>query len=68
MMFGYELSFTVGRLIKIHKKAGFKKILIEKLDVELVFLLFPKIIRKPLIRLANSSKIFWPMVKVIAQK
>lgn len=68
MMFGYELSFTANKLRSIHKKAGFKKIEIKKLDVELVFLLVPKFIRKPLIWLANSSPLFWPMVKVIATK
>lgn len=68
MIFGYEFSFTAGRLRMIHKKAGFKKIEIKKLDVELVFLFVPKFIRKPLIWLANSSPLFWPMVKVIAIK
>lgn len=68
MMFGYELSFTRARLIILHNNAGFKKIEIKKLDVELVFLLVPKFIRKPLILLANSSSLFWPMVKVIATK
>lgn len=68
MMFGYELSFTKKKLIKLHNNAGFKQIKIEKLDVEPVFLFAPKFIRKPLRWLANNSSLFWPMVQVTATK
>jgi hypothetical protein len=68
MRFGYELSFLPSTMINIHKRAGFKKVKIDKFDTKLVFEYFPKFFRPHLEKIANSSKLFWPMIKVIAEK
>ncbi len=69
MIFGYELSFLGSTLKKIHKKAGFKKIYIDKFKVKLSFdFINNKFIKKKCIWLASNSNLFWPMIKVIAKK
>ena len=68
MIFGYELSFLGSTLKKIHKEIGFKKVKVDKFKVKLVFDYAPKKLRPFLIRTANSNRLFWPMIKVIAQK
>ena len=68
MTYGYELSFTKRKLIKLHKKVGFKEIKVDKLEVFLYFEFIPKLIRGPFIWLANNFSFFWPMVKIIAKK
>lgn len=69
MIFGYELSFLGSTLKKIHKRAGFKQIKIDKYKIKLAFDFIPfKILRKIFDFMANNNRLFWPMVKVIAQK
>lgn len=68
MTYGYEYSFLGTSLKKIHKKAGFKRTRVEKFDVFLYFEFAPKILRAPFIWLAKNSPLFWPMIKVIAEK
>jgi len=68
MAFGYEFSFLGSTLKKIHKKVGFKKVKVDKFRVRLVFEFAPKLLRPLLVKIANSSRLFWPMVKVIGEK
>ena len=68
MIFGYEKSFPGYTLKKLYQKAGFRKIKVEKFTVRLTFEFIPALARKTFVRLANSSKLFWPMVKVIGKK
>jgi ubiquinone/menaquinone biosynthesis C-methylase UbiE/uncharacterized protein YbaR (Trm112 family) len=68
MIFGYEMSFLGTTLNKIHKKAGFRDIKIKKLKVTLSFDFMPKSLKKYCIWLSENSRLFWPMVKVIAKK
>ena len=69
MKFGYELSFLASRLKYMHKKAGFKKVYVGKFETKLMFEFIPnKRVKKFLDRLANSSSLFWPMIKVIGVK
>lgn len=69
MIFGYELSFLGRTMRKIHHKAGFKQIKIDKFKIKLAFDYIPfKPLRKIFDFLANNSRLFWPMIKVIAQK
>lgn len=68
MIFGYEMSFLKSTLINVHKKAGFKEIKVDKLDVNFFFEFIPQQFRKPFIWLASNSSLFWPMIKVVAVK
>ncbi len=69
LTFGYELSFLGRTLKKIHEKAGFKKIRIDKYKIKLAFDFIPfKTLRKVFDYIANNSRLFWPMVKVVAYK
>ena len=69
MTFGYELSFTAEQLIKMHKKAGFKEVSVEKFETKLMFDFIPfKFLKRFFISLANNCRFFWPMVKVVAEK
>ena len=69
MTFGYELSFLGSTLKKIHRRAGFKTVKIDRFEVKLCFDFLPRgILRNFCIFLAKNSPIFWPMVKVIAIK
>ena len=68
LVFGYELSFTRRQLHDIHSKAGFRDIEINKFQVALCFYHFHKWLRPYLEKLANSSPLFWPMLKVVAKK
>lgn len=68
MRFGYELSFLGSTLKIIHQRAGFAKVEVDKFKVRLLFEFVPQKVRPLLSKLANSSRLFWPMVKVIGQK
>ncbi len=68
MVFGYEFSFTIPHLRKLHEKAGFKKIEITKFDVHLKFEYIPHWLRKPFIWLSSNVAAFWPMIKAVAVK
>ncbi|MDD3679357.1 MAG: methyltransferase domain-containing protein [Candidatus Shapirobacteria bacterium] len=67
LRFGYELSFLPKRLIKLHRQAGFKKVIIDKLDIESSFEYLPNRL-KPLALKLTKYKLFWPMIKVVAYK
>jgi ubiquinone/menaquinone biosynthesis C-methylase UbiE len=69
MKFGYELSFTAPDLMKLHKRAGFRKTAVNHFKTRLVF----EYVKNPTIRniiiwMAENLSIFWPMVKVEAEK
>jgi ubiquinone/menaquinone biosynthesis C-methylase UbiE len=68
MIFGYEMSFTKGTLIKLHKRAGFSKVIVDKFKINSSFDFIPPILRPLLIAIADQSSLFWPMVKVIGVK
>lgn len=68
MIFGRELSFTSRSLRKIHHRAGFREVRIDKFETGLKFEYAPRFARKPLSKIANSSRLFWPMVKAVAKK
>jgi len=68
MIFGYEFSFTKGKLQAIHSQAGFKKITIDKFETPLKFDFVPKQFRPPLIWLSINHPAFWPMVRVVGIK
>lgn len=68
MRFGYGLSFLGSTLRKIHKRAGFRKVEVDKFEAKLLLEFAPKQFRPLLIKLANSNRLFWPMIKVIARK
>lgn len=69
LIFGYELSFLGSTLIKLHQKAGFREIFIDKFRVKLAFdFISSNILKKLFIKMANSSRLFWPMIKIIAKK
>jgi len=68
MRFGYEMSFTAGKLKNIHRKAGFNNVKIQQYKVGLVLNFIPKRFRALFTRLADSNRLFWPMIKVVAKK
>lgn len=68
MIFGYEMSFLGSTLRKIHKRAGFGRVKIEKFDIHLTFDFLPKLFRPFFIYLAKNSRLFWPMIKVVGTK
>lgn len=69
MIFGYELSFLGSTLKKMHKQAGFKDVLIGKFNVKLTFdFISSRLLKNVFIKIANNSRLFWPMIKVIAKK
>lgn len=70
MIFGYEKSFSKKKITSLHEKSGFRKdkIMIDKLEVELVFEFLPRFLRKYAKRLAKESSLFCPMIKIIAKK
>lgn len=68
MTFGYEMSFLRSTLVKIHMNAGFRKVIVDKFEVNLSFEFIPGLVRKPFIWLAENSSLFWPVVKVIGLK
>jgi len=68
MIFGYEMSFMSSSLNKMHLKSGFRKVAVDKFEVNIYFEFIPALLRSPLIWLAKNSKLFWPVVKVIGTK
>ena len=68
MTFGYEMSFPPYRMKKVHIQAGFNEVIIDKFDVELVLEYAPGFMVRPLAWLANNSRLFWPMMKVVGTK
>jgi len=68
MRFGYEMSFLGMTLKRIHKKAGFRTVVVDKFDVSLILALVPNYFRPFLTKLANYTRLFWPMIKIIGKK
>lgn len=69
MTFGYELSFSASHLKTLHKKAGFKKVAVDKFDTKLMFEFIPfNFLKKVCLYLAKHYRLFWPMIKVIGEK
>ena len=68
MTFGYEMSFLPYRMKKVHRQAGFNEVKIDRFDVELVLEYIPGFMARPLAWLANNSRLFWPMMKVVGTK
>jgi ubiquinone/menaquinone biosynthesis C-methylase UbiE len=68
MYFGYELSFTKGKMNRLHKKHGFKTVKFFRLETDIKMDFLPKRIR-PLFRyIAKNYSWFWPMMLVVAKK
>lgn len=68
MKFGYEMSFLKSSLKNLHKKVGFRTTKVDQFKVTILFDFLPSLFRPFFIKLANSSPLFWPMVKVVAKK
>lgn len=69
MRFGYELSFLKSTLLKMHKRAGFRKVSVDRFKTRLVFagVTNPKL-RKVVLWAAENLSMFRPMLKVTAIK
>lgn len=68
MYFGYEMSFTKSKLLKLHTKFGFKKINFFRLETEIMMGFLPKFVRPTAVYLAQNCSWFWPMMLVVAEK
>lgn len=68
MIFGYEMSFTRGRLRRMHARAGFEPIFVDQLSCGLQFDFLPGALRPAARRLASDCWLFWPMVLVTGLK
>lgn len=68
MVFGYEMSFPIKKLKKIHIDVGFKKVSIKRLECPVMLDFLPKKLR-PIFRwIAIEFKQFWPMALVVAKR
>ena len=69
MRFGYEKSFTLSKIRKIFRKAGFKNI-----QIGLFRTYYPlevissSVMKEAISKIANSSRLFWPMIYVNGEK
>ncbi|MCD5383264.1 methyltransferase domain-containing protein [candidate division WOR-3 bacterium] len=69
MRFGYELSFLGSTLKEIHKKAGFKRVYVDKFEGKLAFSYIPiNFLKKACVKIANNFRLFQTMIKVIGKK
>ena len=68
MYFGYELSFTKSKMIRLHKKYGFKNIKFTRLETKIFMCFLPKFVRPFMKKLAENCSWFWPMMLVVAEK
>lgn len=68
MRFGYEMSFLVDTLKKIHKKAGFGSVKVGNFKIKYSFDYAPAFLRSFLSWLAGNFRFFWPMIKVVGRK
>lgn len=68
MYFGYELSFTKGKMIRLHRLAGFRKIKFARLETKIQMSFLPEFIRPFMRKLATNYSWFWPMMLVVAEK
>lgn len=67
MTYGYEKSFTAAKLIRIHKAAGFKKVIVRRFEVFLPLYFMPGPLKR-LARQVTRWRPFWPMVSVVGIK
>jgi ubiquinone/menaquinone biosynthesis C-methylase UbiE len=68
MAFGYEKSFTIGKLKSVFSRAGFTDIKIDFFECHLPFYRFQNKKIKKFLRKLATLKIFWPMVYIEAEK
>lgn len=68
MRFGYEKSFTAGKLRRIHRKAGFREVRTDNFRVKLILEFLPGALKGIATWLCEHSRLFWPMIKVIGKK
>lgn len=69
MRFGYELSFLPSTLYKMHTKAGFTNIKIDKFKVNLVFEYLPFLLLRKIANFVSvRSLLFWPVIYTAAKK
>lgn len=68
MYFGYEMSFGRGKMIKMHRLAGFREVIIKRLETEVMMGFAPKWLKPLFIWLAKNCSWFWPMMVVVAKK
>ena len=69
MIYGYEMSFLGSTMKKIHKTSGFKKIKVDRFKINIS----PTMIKNDLLKkilgdLSRSSRLFWPLIKIVATK
>lgn len=63
------MSFLGSTLLKIHKNAGFNNVKVDKFDAKLSFdFITIRFLKKIFIKIANSNRLFWPMVYVVGTK
>ncbi len=68
MYFGYELSFTRGKMKYLHELGGFKKIQFFRLESDVMLGFMPEMFRPFFRKIAERSSLFWPMMLVVAKK
>lgn len=69
LRFGYELSFLPSTLNKMHLDSGFRKVEVNKFNVNLIFEYLPfPILRKIATYISNHSLLFWPVIYISAKK
>lgn len=68
MKFGYEKSFTISKLKKVFRKAGFEKIEVDFFDCNLKFEFIKNERLKHFFDKLAKNKLFWPMVYVNSSK
>jgi ubiquinone/menaquinone biosynthesis C-methylase UbiE/uncharacterized protein YbaR (Trm112 family) len=68
MVFGYERSFWIPSLKKLHQQAGFTKTKVKRYKTDLRFAFIPKFLRPVCIYLSEHSILFWPMAIFEARK
>lgn len=68
MVFGYEKSFLSGTLKRLHKKAGFSSVKVEKFEVKTKFELIRNKSLKKILQKLSQTRLFYPMIKAVAKK
>ncbi|MGC9203237.1 MAG: class I SAM-dependent methyltransferase [Thermoproteota archaeon] len=69
LRFGYEKSFTSSKIKKIFRRAGFRNVEtgLFKTHYPLEIISSP-VIKEAISKLANSSRLFWPMIYINGEK
>jgi len=69
MRFGYEKSFTKGKLIKMYAQTGFNQVVVERYPTFIELEYIPSLALKDLMRrVVESSDLFYPMLYVVGKK